>query len=126
MGDKDLQEVVGHFVELINLLDVGADDGLLLLEDADGPVHFHVHFVSAAGEQVRVFTQFCIYLLILEVFQGNWYLVLALLVKYHFEGSRVVVDLEQRAHRLLGTLNDTAYDDDLTALVWTFVYFLHR
>lgn len=43
VGNEDLEEVVGDLVKLLDLLDVRADDGLLLLEDTDGSVDLDVH-----------------------------------------------------------------------------------
>jgi len=109
VGNEHLEQVVCHLIELINLLDMSSDNGLLFLEDADSSVDFHVHFV-----------------LILEVFQGNWHFVLTLLVKNDLESAGVIVDLEQSPHGLLRPLNNTAYDDDLTEFRSTMVFSLHR
>jgi len=53
------------------------------------------------------------YLLVLEVLESKGDLVLSLLVEDDIEASRVVVDLEHCAHRLLFLSNDAANDNDL-------------
>jgi len=42
VSSENLKEMVCHLVHLFNFLDVGANDGLLFLEDADGTVDFDV------------------------------------------------------------------------------------
>ena len=43
MSDEDLQEVVGHFLKLLNLSDVCTHDSLLFLIHADGPEHLCIN-----------------------------------------------------------------------------------
>ena len=44
--DEDLEQMVCHFVHLFDLLNVRADDCLLLLEHSDCSVHLDVHQFS--------------------------------------------------------------------------------
>ena len=54
VGNEHLEQVVCHLIELINLLDMSSDNGLLFLEDADSSVDFHVHFVSKRSINIEV------------------------------------------------------------------------
>ena len=75
--------MIRHLIKLLDSLDEGTDDCLLFLEDPDVAVDFCVAK-----------------LVIVEVPERCWNLVLTLVVEENVECSRVVVDLELGAHRL--------------------------
>jgi len=85
------QKVVGHLIELLDALDMSAHYGLLFFENPDIAVDLCV------AE-----------LIVVEVPQSRWYLVLSLVVEQHEEGASVVIDLELRPHRLLHSSNQPA------------------
>ena len=49
--NEDLQKVVGHLIELVNLFNVSAHYGLFFFEDADCAVDLHIHFVPEQETQ---------------------------------------------------------------------------
>lgn len=84
---KDLEEVVGDFIELVNAFNMGSHNGFLLFEDPNGSIHLHIPQI-----------------VVVEVFEGHGDFIFALLVENYFENACVVVDFEEGAHRffLLG------------------------
>lgn len=46
MGNENLQQVIGDLIELVNSLDVSANDGFLLFEDSDGSINFDITQVA--------------------------------------------------------------------------------
>lgn len=91
MRDISSQEVVSHLVELLNTLDVSAHNSLLFFEDPDVAVDLSV------AE-----------LVVVEVPQRSWYLVLALVVEKYKEGASVVIDLKLSPHRLFYSSDEPA------------------
>ena len=53
------------------------------------------------------------HLLIVEILECNWHLILALLVEDDFERASVVVNLEASAHSFFYLVGNTSHDDDL-------------
>lgn len=70
VSNENLQKMVGHLIELLNLFNVSTNDSLLVLEHSDSSVNLHVH--------VRF---------VIEVFESNRDFILTLLVKNDFESS---------------------------------------
>ncbi len=56
-------------------------------------------------------------LLVVEIFERAWNLVLAFLIKYDFEGSGIVIYLKQSSHRFFLAVNDSANNDDLNCQI---------
>lgn len=87
--------MVRHFVELLNLLDVRANNRLLLFEHSNCPVHLDIH-----------------QLLVVKVLERNRHFILTLLIEYDFERASVVIDLKAGTHCLFNLVcNSTHYDD---------------
>lgn len=107
VGDKDLEEVVCDIVHLVNLLDVGSDDRLLVVEHSDRAVHLYVHVLAAMGQ----FKSGC--LLVVEVLERNWGLIFTLLVKNDLQCASVVIDGKQGPHWFECPVDYTAHQDDL-------------
>jgi len=88
--------MVGKLIKLLYSLNVSAHDSLLLLEHTDVAV-----YLSIAE------------LVVLKVSQRRRYLVLALVVEKHVEGSRVIINLELCPHRLLYSSKQASAEDDV-------------
>lgn len=95
VSSEGAQEVMSDLLR-VDALYVGADDGLLFLEDSNVAVHLHIRE-----------------LLVFEVLQGGRYLVLTLVVEQYIEGARVVVYFKLSAHRLFDSSQDAADENDV-------------
>lgn len=100
VSHEHLQQMVRHLVKLLNLLNMRANDCLLLLKDSDGPIDLHIHET-----------------LIVEIFESHWNLVFSLLVEDNLEYTSVVRNLEECAHGLLLFADHAAHDNDLIDLI---------
>ncbi len=103
-----LQQVIGHFIVLLNLLDVSSHNCLLLFEHSDGSEHLHVHQLSISHDY-----QVVINLLVVKVLEGDGDLVLSFLVENDLGYSSVVIHLEDSPHWLLNSLDYHTHKDNL-------------
>ena len=66
-------------------------------------------------------------LLVIKVLEGDGNLILAFLVENDFEGACVVVDLKQRAHRLLLLCSDASHNYNLnTTQSLSIIFYMQR
>ena len=84
MSDEDLQEVVGHFLKLLNLSDMCPHNRLLFLIHSDGSEHLSLHELA-----------------VIKVPQGRRQLTLLFLIENNLGGAGIIVDLEDDSHLLL-------------------------
>ena len=99
-GNEHLQEMVSDLVVVGDLLDVGANDGPLLLEDSDGTNDVDIDVFS-----------------LVEVLESSWHLVLTLLVEDDLVDAGVIADFKHDSHVLLLNVDDSAHDLDVLNLV---------
>ena len=96
MSDEDLQEVVGHFLKLLNLSDMCPHNRLLFLIHSDGSEHLSVHELA-----------------VIKVPQGRRQLTLLFLIENDLGCASIIVDLEDNSHLFLAARYYSSYDDDL-------------
>jgi len=85
------QEVVGELIKLLDTLNMRSNNSLLFLEHTDVTVHFDV------GK-----------LLIAEITQSGWHLVLTLVVEQNVESTGIIVYFKLGTHGLFYTSEDAA------------------
>mgnify|MGYP006950336106 CR=1 FL=1 len=89
---KNLQEMVGDLIELVDSLDVSAHNSFLVLEHPNSSINLHIVQIT-----IHINTEFkraVFGLLIIEVFERSGYFILALLIENNFENTSVVIDLK--------------------------------
>ena len=75
--------MVCQLIKFFDSLDVGSNDGLLLLEDPDVSINFHISK-----------------LLVLEISESSRNLILTLVIKQDVEGASVIIYFKLSPHRL--------------------------
>ena len=96
MSDEDLQEMVRHFLKLLNLSDVCPHNRLLFLINADGSEHLCIHELA-----------------VIKVSQGRRQLTLLFLIENDLGCASIIVDLKDDSHLLLAAGDHSSDDDDL-------------
>lgn len=99
-SDEGLEEVVGDLLKFLNAPDVSANNSLLFFVDSDCAEDLCV------GE-----------LLVVEVLEGSWQLVLIFLIEDDLARGSIVVDLKNDTHGFFTTRNYSAHDNDLAHLL---------
>ena len=102
--------MVCQLIKFFDSLDVGSNDGLLLLEDPDVSINFHISK-----------------LLVLEISESSRNLILTLVIKQDVEGTSVIIYFKLSPHRLFyspensTTKNDVIYRISIifTNIIWS-------
>ena len=84
------QKVICHLIKLLNALYVGTHNSFLFFENSNVAIDLGI------AE-----------LIIAEIPQSSWHLILTLVVEQNMECPCVVIDFELRSHRFLNTSKES-------------------